>query len=189
MPEVKIIEQKTLSENHSKLELFRIEKTEKGKTVTQEREIFFRPAATTILLYDPDRRTVLLTRQFRLPVYLGKDEAILEACAGLIDEGEFPEHAVVREVEEETGYRISEIEKVAEAYTSPAAFSEYVHFYFGKYSPDMKVNSGGGLEDEGEQIELVELSAQEAREKLLSGKIKDVKTIVLLQHAIIKNLI
>lgn len=189
MAEIKILEQKTLSDGHSKLELYRFQKSENDHTVDQEREIYIRPAAATILLYDPERRTIVLTRQFRLPVYLGKHEMLLEACAGLIDEGEFPEHAIIREVEEETGYRISEIQKIAEGYSSPASFSEYVHFFVGKYSPDMKVSAGGGLEDEGERIEILEFSAEEARSKLLSGEIKDVKTILLLQHAVIHNLI
>ena len=87
----------------------------------------------------------------------------------MLDEGEFPEHAIVREVEEETGYRISEIEKVAEGYSSPSSFSEYVYFFLGKYSPDMRISEGGGLKDEGENIQVIELTAEEAKQKLKSG--------------------
>ncbi len=189
MGEIKILEQRTLSEGHSKLELYKFEKATGTDAVVQEREVFFRPPAAAILLYDDERKTVILTRQFRLPVHLAKHQMLLEACAGLLDEGELPEHAIVREVEEETGYRISEIKKIAEGYSSPASISEYVHFFIGKYSPDLKVSAGGGLADEGEKIEVIELSAKQARESLLSGSIKDVKTILLLQHALIQGLI
>lgn len=189
MPDIKILERQTLANKRSLLEQIRFEKTESGVTSTQERELFHRPQAASILLYDEDRKTVILTRQFRLPVYLDKKEALLEACAGLLDEGELPEHAIIREVEEETGYRISEIEKVAEGYSSPSSFTEYAHFFVGKYSPDMKVSQGGGLEEEGESIEVLEFPAAEIRAKLISGHIKDIKTLVLLQHALLHNLI
>ncbi|WP_374163261.1 NUDIX domain-containing protein [Arcticibacter sp. MXS-1] len=146
MADVKIVNQETLSNSKYRLELFEIETTQNGQTETQKREIYFRPAATTILLHDPERKTVLLTRQFRLPVYLSRKrpELIIEACAGLIDDGELPEHAIVREVEEETGYRISEIRQIAEGFSSPASFMEYVYFFTGIYSQDLKVNEGGG---------------------------------------------
>lgn len=191
MADVKIVNQGTLSNSKYRLELFEIETTQNGQTETQKREIYFRPAATTILLHDPERKTVLLTRQFRLPVYLSRKrpELIIEACAGLIDDGELPEHAIVREVEEETGYRISEIRQIAEGFSSPASFMEYVYFFTGIYSQDLKVNEGGGKKEEGEHIELVEVQAAEARRMLERGEIHDVKTIVLLQHAVIAGII
>ena len=189
MPDIKILEKETLSNNRSRLEKIRYEISQNGDTDTREREVFFRPPSASILLYDPDRKTIILTKQFRLPVYLDKKEPLLEACAGLLDEGEFPEHAIVREVEEETGYRISEIEKVAEGYSSPSSFSEYAYFFLGKYSPDMRITEGGGLKDEGENIQVIELTAEEARQKLKSGHIKDLKTLVLMQHALLHNLI
>lgn len=191
MADVKIVNQETLSNSKYRLELFEIETTQNGQTETQKREIYFRPAATTILLHDPERKTVLLTRQFRLPVYLSRKrpELIIEACAGLIDDGELPEHAIVREVEEETGYRISEIRQIAEGFSSPASFMEYVYFFTGIYSQDLKVNEGGGKKEEGEHIELVEVQAAEARRMLERGEIHDVKTIVLLQHAVIAGII
>ena len=107
----------------------------------------------------------------------------------MIEKDELPEQCIVRELEEEMGYRISEIEKFAEAYLSPAAITEYMHFFLDKYSPEMKVNEGGGIETEGEDIRVVELSFNEAREKLFSGEIHDTKTILLLQHAIIHGII
>ena len=155
----------------------------------RKRRYSFRPPAAAILLYDPERKTVILTRQFRLPVYLDKKEPIIEPCAGLLEEGEFPEHAIVREVEEETGYRISEIEKIAEAYSSPAAFSEYVYFFIGKYSPDMRIGHGGGLQEEGENIQVLEFSGEEIRTKLKAGNFKDLKALVLVQYALLHNLI
>ena len=191
MQEVEIIQRDILSDRAYRLELIKLNKSKKGKTETLEREVYFRPDGAAILLIDPDRKTVLLTKQFRLPIHLrGKtDELLLETCAGIIDEGELPEHAIVREVEEETGYRISEIRQVAEGFMTPASVTEYVYFFTGIYSPDMKVNDGGGKQDEGEDIELVEISGAEAKDLLLKGKIHDVKTILLLQHAIINNLI
>lgn len=191
MADVRIVNRETLSDKKYRLESIEIEKTSRGQTETQIREVYFRPSAASILLHDPERKTVLLTRQFRLPVYLShrKPEMIIEACAGVIDEGELPEHAVIREVEEETGYRISEIRQIAEGFSSPASFMEYVYFFTGIYSPDLKVNEGGGKKEEGEDIDLVELPASEARKMLETGQIRDVKTIILLQHAVISGII
>jgi GDP-mannose pyrophosphatase NudK len=190
MPDVEIIDREVLAENAYRLELIKINQTTKGKTETLEREVYFRPEGATILLVDRDRKKVLLTRQFRLPVYLkGEKEFLWEACAGIIDEGELPEHAIVREVEEETGYRISEIRLVAQGYMTPASVSEYVYFFIGFYSPALKVSEGGGKEGEGEDITLRELSFDEARALLRTGHVRDVKTILLLQHALIENLI
>lgn len=191
MDKIKIVKQETLSDRKYRLELFDTESLYNGGSITRQREIYFRPPATAILLYDPGRRTVLLTSQFRLPVHLThkKTGPFLEACAGIIDEGELPEHAIVREVEEETGYRISEIRQVAEGFSSPSSLTEYLYLFTGIYSKDMKVNEGGGNKAEGEDIGLVELSAVEARKKLEAGEIKDIKTILLLQHAVITGII
>ncbi|WP_207424879.1 NUDIX domain-containing protein [Desertivirga brevis] len=189
MPDIKILERRTLSEHHGKLESISIEKKHNGETQTLERVLFHRPPAAAILLYDQARKSVILTKQFRLPVYLDNNQQLLEACAGLLDEGELPEHAIVREVEEETGFRISEIEKVAEGYTSPSSFTEYVHFFVGKYTPDMRIAQGGGLKEEGEYIDVLEFTGEEIRHKLRTNEVKDVKTILLLQHALLNNLI
>lgn len=190
MHEVEITNRQTLSDNAYRLELFTLTKSKNGKSKSQKREVYFRPESTSILLIDSTRKTVLLTRQFRLPVYLRtKKENLLEVCAGMVDEGELPEQCIVREVEEETGYRISVIKKIAEGFLTPASVTEYMHFFVGEYSPSMKVSAGGGLKDEGEDIELVEISTSEARDLLMKNAIHDVKTILLLQHAIIGNLI
>jgi GDP-mannose pyrophosphatase NudK len=190
MQEIEIVKRDVLADNAYRLELIKIHKTENGNTETLEREVYFRPEGAAVLLIDETRKKVLLTKQFRLPVYLrGQKDLLWEACAGIIDEGEEPEQAIVREIEEETGYRISEIKRVAEGYMTPASVSEYVYFFTGKYSPEMKVNEGGGKEGEGEDIQLFELTGEEARVLLSSGNLRDVKTILLLQHAIIQNLI
>jgi nudix-type nucleoside diphosphatase (YffH/AdpP family) len=190
MQDIEILERETLAEKAYRLELITIRQTSQGNTETLEREVYFRPEGATILLIDPKRKTVLLTKQFRLPAHIkGVKDLLLETCAGIIDEGELPEQAIVREVEEETGFRISEINRVAEGFMTPASVTEYVYFFTGFYSPEMKVNEGGGKEEEGEDIRLVEISGAEARELLLAGKLRDVKTILLLQHAIIQNLI
>lgn len=189
MTEIEIINQRTLADNAYRLELFEIKQIQDGKTETHTREVYFRPEGAAILLVDRERKMILLTRQFRLPVHLKtENDIILEVCAGIIDEGELPEQAIVREVEEETGYRISEIEQIAEGFMTPASVTEYAYFFIGYYSADMKVNAGGGV-DAGENIDLVEIPATEARELLLAGKIRDVKTILLLQHALIRSII
>jgi nudix-type nucleoside diphosphatase (YffH/AdpP family) len=190
MHEIEITKRETLAEKAYRLEWINLRKTQEGKTDTQEREVYFRPEGATILLIDREEKNVLLTKQFRLPVHLkGEKELLLEACAGIIDEGEMPEQAIVREVEEETGFRISEIQRVAEGFMTPASVTEYVYFFIGFYSSAMRVNEGGGKEEEGEDIELIEISAEEAKQLLTSGNLRDVKTILLLQHAIIHNLI
>jgi len=189
MPDINILERRTLSDHKAKLESIRFENTQNGETTVQEKVLFHRPPAASILLYDPERKTAILTRQFRLPVYLNQKDHILEACAGLLEEGELPEHAIIREVEEETGFRISEIEKVAEGYSSPSTFTEYVHFFVGKYSPDLRISKGGGLKEEGENIDVIELSAAEIRQKINRKEIKDIKTLVLLQHALLNDLL
>jgi nudix-type nucleoside diphosphatase (YffH/AdpP family) len=189
MSSIEILNTEVLSEEKSLLQKITYRKT--GETGEHVRVVFTRPDATAILLYDPVRKTVLLTEQDRLPVYLKEksNAKILEVCAGLIDEGELPEHTVIREVEEETGYRISHIKKVGEAYSSPGAFSEKLHYFIGEYSPELKVAEGGGLEHEGEDIKIVELSFDEAGELLKKGKIRDAKTLLLLQHAALNHII
>jgi nudix-type nucleoside diphosphatase (YffH/AdpP family) len=191
MSDIQILNKKTLSCTKYLLEEITFTHTNlKGEKQTSTWEIYHRNSAATILLYDQERRMILLAEQLRLPVYLKDHNGyLLETCAGMIDKDELPEHSIIREVEEELGYRISEIEKIAEAHLSPAAITEYIYFFLGKYSPDMKVSDGGGKENEGEDIRIVEMSFEEAREKLVKGEINDVKTILLLQHALIRGII
>jgi GDP-mannose pyrophosphatase NudK len=161
-----------------------------GKERVQQREVYQRGSSAAILLYDSNRKTLLLGSQIRLPAYLNNDSPyLLEACAGMIEKDESPEQCIVREVEEELGYRIHAIEKIAETYTSPASIIEYTYFFLGKYSPDMKISEGGGKKEEGEDISILELSYNAAKDKLDSGQIRDSKTLILLQHAILKGII
>ncbi len=155
-----------------------------GRWDTQTREVYDRGNGAAVLLYDPKRETVLLTRQFRMPTYLNgnPDGLLTEACAGLLDQAE-PKAAMLREILEETGYRVPGVQKVAEAYSSPGAVTEVLHYFLAEYAPGMKVAAGGGREEESEDIELLEYSYHEAIELLKSGAIRDAKTLILLQHA------
>ncbi len=154
-----------------------------GEWQTQHRETYDRGNGVALLLYNTERRTVVLTRQFRYPAYVnGHDDLMIEAAAGLLDD-ELPETRIRAEVEEETGYRLTEIRKVFEVFMSPGAVTEKLHLFVGEYRDDMKVGSGGGLHAEGEDIEVLELPFDEALAMANDGRIVDAKTIMLLQYA------
>ena len=155
-----------------------------GKWERQSREVYDRGNGAAVLLYDPDRRKVLLTRQFRMPTYLnGNSEGFLtEVCAGLLD-GLDPEAAIRQEILEETGYRVPEVKKLMEAYSSPGAVTESLHYYMAAYDPGMKVGPGGGLAQETEDIELLEYAYEDVLKALAKGMFRDAKSIILLQHA------
>ena len=152
--------------------------------------MYDRGNGATILLYNKNRRTIILTRQFRLPSYLnGNDSGLLiEACAGLLEEDN-AEECIKLETEEETGYKISKVEKIFESYMTPGAVTEIVHFFIGEYDSDMKVSEGGGLEAEQEDIEVLELDFNKAYNMIKAGGIKDAKTIMLMQYAMIQGLL
>ncbi|HVX26455.1 MAG TPA: NUDIX domain-containing protein, partial [Parafilimonas sp.] len=126
---------------------------------------------------------VILTKQFRLPSYINGNEngMLIEACAGLLDKDN-AEDCIKRETEEETGYKISEVKKIFEAYMSPGSVTEILYFFIAEYSKDMKVNEGGGVEHEEENIEVLELKFDDALKMIGTGEIKDAKTIMLLQY-------
>ncbi|PQA93908.1 GDP-mannose pyrophosphatase NudK [Chryseobacterium piscicola] len=161
-----------------------------GETEVQIREAYDRGNGAAILLYNINSKNVILTRQFRLPTYINGNSTgfLIEACAGVLD-NDNPEDCIKRETEEETGYKISKLEKIFEAYMSPGSVTELLHFYIAEYADDMKVNEGGGLKEEGENIEVLEINFEKAIEMIVSGEIKDAKTIMLLQHLLIKNLV
>jgi len=161
-----------------------------GTQQTQSREVYDRGNAATILLYHKDKKTVILTRQFRMPSYLNGNETgmLIEACAGLLDQDN-PEDCIRRETEEETGYQISQVRKIFEAYMSPGAATEMLYFFVAEYSQALKVNEGGGLEDEQENIEVLELPFTEALQMIKTGEIRDAKTIMLLQYAQLNQLV
>jgi GDP-mannose pyrophosphatase NudK len=187
---VKILKKETLSANWYKLYKYTFEITDKkGKAHTQEREAYDRGNGAVILLYNKDNKTVILTRQFRMPTFVNgnPDGMMIEACAGLLDEDN-AEDCIRRETDEETGYRISHVQKIYEAYMSPGSVTEILHFFIGEYSKDQKVNEGGGVDDE-ENIEVMELTFDHALKMIKTGEIKDAKTIMLLQYAQINKLI
>lgn len=165
-------------------------KKQNGETETQSREAYDRGNGAVILLYNKNSEKVILTRQFRLPTYINGNEngMLIEACAGLLDDNN-PEDCIRKETEEETGYKISKVEKIFEAYMSPGSVTEILYFFIAEYSDEMKINEGGGLEEEGENIEVLELNFNETLSMIDKGEIKDAKTIMLLQHLRLKNIL
>ena len=161
-----------------------------GQWETQQREAYDRGNGAGILLYNKETNYIILTRQFRMPTYLnGNDDGMLiEVCAGLLDQDN-PEDCIKRETEEETGYKVSDVNKVMEAYMSPGSVTEILYLFTAAYTKDMKVSDGGGHEDEQENIEVLELPFSEALAMVQSGAIKDAKTIMLLQYAQINKLL
>ena len=187
----KIIKTEILSDNWYTLRKITYEFLKKDGTVqTQSREAYDRGNGATILLYNKARKTVILTRQFRLPSFVNGNESgmLIEACAGLLDKDN-AEDCIKRETEEETGYKISELRKIFEAYMSPGSVTEILYFFVAEYENSMKVHEGGGVEQEQENIEVLELDFDKAVQMIETGEIKDGKTIMLLQYAKLNTLV
>ncbi len=161
-----------------------------GHKEIQSREAYDRGNGAAILLYNKEEQTVILTRQFRLPTYINGNASgmLIEACAGLLD-NDNPEDCIRRETEEETGFKITDIRKVFEAYMSPGSVTEILYFFVAEYNKGMKVNAGGGIDHEQEDIEVLELAIEEALRMVETGEIKDAKTIMLLQYVRLKGLL
>ena len=155
-----------------------------GRWTTERRETYDRGNGATVLLYDAGRGTVLLTRQFRFPVYVNghPDGMLIEAAAGLLDDDD-PDTAIRREAGEELGVDIGVLDHVFDVYMSPGSVTERLHFYAAPYTPATRTGPGGGLPDDGEDIEAVELAFGDALAMTLDGRIADAKTIMLLQWA------
>jgi GDP-mannose pyrophosphatase NudK len=182
---VKILETQVLSDNWYVLRKITYEYTKKdGTRLTQSREAYDRGNGATILLYHKTQKTVILTRQFRLPTFVNGNETgmLIEACAGLLDKDN-AEDCIRRETEEETGYQVTQVRKIFEAYMSPGSVTEILHFFVAEYSKEMKVTEGGGAAHEEENIEVLEMSLDQALRMIETGEIKDGKTIMLLQYA------
>jgi nudix-type nucleoside diphosphatase (YffH/AdpP family) len=182
--DVKITKTEILSANWYTLRKITFEyKKKNGEVITQTREAYDRGNGATILLYNQEKKSVILTRQFRLPTYTNGNESgmMIEACAGLLDQDN-AEDCIRRETEEETGYSVKEVKKVFEAYMSPGSVTEVLYFFIAAYSKDMKVGEGGGIDHEEENIEVLEMPFDKALEMLSKGEIKDAKTIMLIQY-------
>ena len=175
---------RVLSDNHYTLKSTTFEwRRANGEWQTQVRETYDRGNGATLLPYNLAQRTVVLVRQFRYPAYVnGYDDLLIEAAASMLD-NESPEIRIRAEAEEETGYRLGEIRKIFEAFMSPGAVTEKLHFFVAEYEPHMRLGSGGGIADEGEEIEVLELPIDQAMAMIGDGRIADAKTIMLLQYA------
>lgn len=190
-PNIKIKKTEILSDNWGTLSKVTLDFTKEDGTVEeQKREVYERGNGAAILLFNKIKKTVVLIKQFRLPTYLNQNETgfIIEACAGVLEE-EHPEETIIRETEEETGYRIHEVKKIFKSYMSPGSVTEIIHFFVAEYDSEMKISKGGGLASEHENIEVIELAFEKAYNMIASGEIVDAKTIMLLQYAKINQLL
>jgi nudix-type nucleoside diphosphatase (YffH/AdpP family) len=189
--QVKILQTEILSNNWYTLNKVTFEYTKKdGSIITQSREAYDRGNGSTILLYNKEQQTVILTKQFRLPTYINGNASgmLIEACAGLLDKDN-AEDCIKRETEEETGYKITDVRKIFEAYMSPGSVTEILYFFIAEYAKHMKISEGGGAEHEEENIEVLELPINEAMNMITTGEIKDGKTIMLLQYIKLHNIL
>ena len=185
---VRILKEEILSDNWYTLKKLTFDYQKKdGSWQTQTRESYDRGNGAVILLFNKTNKTVILTRQFRLPTFINgnADGMLIEACAGLLDK-DHPEVAIKRETEEETGYLVKEVKKIFEAYMSPGSVTEILYFFVAEYSSNEKVNEGGGID--GEDIDVLELPFEKALAMIDTGEIKDGKTIMLLYYAQVNRL-
>lgn len=182
-PNIRNLREELLSDNWYILKKYTFElQRSDGTWQTQNREAYDRGNGAAILLYNKAKGTVVLTRQFRLPVYINGHEGLLiEAAAGLLDDAS-PEARIIAEAEEETGFRVTAVEKVFEAYMSPGSVTEKLYFFIAEYSDADRSGQGGGLADEGEDIQVLEWPFEKALAAIRSGEIQDAKTIMLIQH-------
>ena len=188
--EVRILDSQTLSDDWYTLKKYTFDvRRRNGEWQRQNREAYDRGNGATILLYNREKRTVILTRQFRFPVYInGHDGYLIEAAAGLLD-NMAPEKRIKAEAEEETGYQIDRVEKVFDAFMSPGSVTEKLYFYIAEYRPGDRKGQGGGIEAEGEDIEVLEWPVDQALQAIDDGLIVDGKTIMLLYHVALKGIL
>jgi nudix-type nucleoside diphosphatase (YffH/AdpP family) len=181
---IRIHDVRLLSDNRYTLKTTTFEwRRANGEWQTQARETYDRGNGATLLPYNLAQRSVVLVRQFRYPAYVnGYDDLLIETAAGMLD-NETPEIRIRAEVEEETGYRLGAVRKVFEAFMSPGAVTEKLHFFVAEYQSNMRIGSGGGVASEGEDIEVLELPIDQALAMIGDGRIADAKTIMLLQYA------
>ncbi|KFA92444.1 GDP-mannose pyrophosphatase [Archangium violaceum Cb vi76] len=164
-------------------------KRKDGSWQQVSRETYDRGNGATILLYNREKKTVILTRQFRFPAFVnGHHGMLIETCAGLLDKDD-AETCIKRETEEETGFLVNNVRKVFEAFMSPGSVTEILHFFVGEYADRDKTGEGGGVHSDGEDIEVLELPLAQALRMISTGEIMDGKTIMLLQHARLAGLL
>ena len=189
---VKDLSQKILSDRVYKLyEVTFGYQLQSGEWVEKNREVFDRGNGATVLLYNKDKGTIILNYQFRVPTLLNGNESgfMIETPAGVIEEKDSTvEESMIREIEEETGYRVESVKKVMELFMTPAAVTEKIYYFIAPYTDDMKVSEGGGVVEEHEDIKVLEMPFSEAVSKIESGEIVDAKTVILLQYAQIQKL-
>jgi len=180
---VRILSEEILVDDWARLTKYTIElRRRDGLWEKQVRQVYDRGNGACILPYDPARGTVLLVRQFRMPLYVTGHAAYpIEACAGLLDELD-PEAAIVKEAEEELGYRLENVKRILNLFMSPGSVSEELAFFTANYRPSDRISEGGGHAHEGEDIEVLELSLSDAHEMIKRGEIADAKTVILIQH-------
>jgi GDP-mannose pyrophosphatase NudK len=188
---VKIKEVQVLSDNWYHLNKISFDYLRSdGTWESQIRESYDRGNGAAVFMYNKNTQNIVLIRQFRLPSYLNGNASgfLIEACAGLLDNDD-PETCIKKEIEEETGIRVEKVNKILEAYMTPGAVTEQIHYFIAEYTDAMKINKGGGLREEQEDIEVLEIPFTRAIALLNTGKIKDAKTIILLQYALIHGLL
>lgn len=185
MANVQLKQEVILSQKRSVLKELHFDIQKKnGKWERQQREVFDHGNAVTALLYNEQTGNVVLIKQFRMASFINGNSTgmLLEACAGILEEGEEPEAAMKREIREETGFEIQALQKLFEAYSSPGAYTELVHYFLAPYTDSQKTAKGGGLEEEGEEVKVVEIPFAEACKMMQNGELKDAKTLLLLQY-------
>ncbi len=183
-------QQEVLADNWGVLTKYTLDYTDAtGHVQEQVREVYDRGNGAATLLFNPNTQHIVLTKQFRLPTYLNgnAEGSLIEVCAGQLDD-QSPEQCIKREIEEETGYRINSVQQVLEAYMSPGSVTEKIYFFTAAYTNNMKVSDGGGLDEEQENIEVLEIPFAQAIRWMQEGKIQDAKTIILLQYALLNSI-
>ncbi|MGK0489376.1 MAG: nudix-type nucleoside diphosphatase (YffH/AdpP family) [Candidatus Endobugula sp.] len=188
---VKNVRRDLLSDNWYRLEKVSFDYRKKdGNWERQQREAYDRGNGAVILLFNKAKKTVILTKQFRMPTFLNGNETgmLIEACAGLLDEND-TETCIRLEAQEETGYKIEKLEKVMEVYMSPGSVTEILYFFIAEYDHSMKITDGGGLAHEQEELEVLEYDFEATLAMIKFGEIKDAKTIILLYHLQVHHLI
>ncbi|WP_375142154.1 NUDIX domain-containing protein [Ideonella azotifigens] len=189
--QVRIVEQRVLADDWFVLKKTSFEyRRRDGSTQMLHRETYDRGNGAALLLFNAQRGTVVLTRQFRFPAYVNgcADGLLVEACAGLLD-GEDAEACIRREAQEETGFVVRAPRKVFEAYMSPGSVTEKLHFFVAEYEDADRISNGGGEVAEGEDIEVQEWPLADALQAMADGRIQDGKTIMLLQHVALAGLL